>query len=758
MAGRALIIAIQDYSNSGGILAKQLAGTNAGAALFRDWLIANKKAEPADILCCAGPEFPGRTAGTTRSEIKAEIRKLIDTGRGATEELYLFFSGHGFSVTDSGGRPVDVLVTSDFTDLAGSGDACLRLQEIQTKLWNSLGPGDHYYFIDACRTLVQESQIEVTKLGFIPPPSEMGKPTYYTLFSTAQGEAAKVASGFAEILVQGLKGGGRAKGWRANRMYVIFNLLCEYVEKRIKKKGQEIDSSKDGNGDGLIFKLDPIPQSDCEIKVENADPADQFTLRVAARGLDKPYQFQGSTYKLTLAPDEYSLEVSHPAAPVIQVDPPPQEPLDLYDPCVVRFTKAKATRGTPRGSISKAAFSMSDEANISLRAAPGTEIVLEHPQSGHTETAGKEFSGNVTPGTYSVKVRERGATIHRRTLTVNPGETKVIDLLERPMSEVKANILATVSHSPEPGLADFSETLGAPMANWDLGLWLSIFGASHILAGEGRFSMLSPLPLETFKDVEQGDSLVYVLAGFEKTEGKFAIALSDGPTVEWHSLRAVAGLGGIYEGRLPATEGCHLLSFRMPGLAPLTLAVCCLANRATFVTFAEGEDGNLSTHQFLLPIHKLFKYLEEAVVSRLDSNRGGNPLKAVRSMCLAQNLFARKRSPDPRIEDWIDLMNGEWLDPIMSVIAAYDVIRRGDPQQRLNMDVVVNKLRRYFGGVPDIEVIARLLGQQWQPLKAAPLLLDGVLALEGSEEDLLPLSLDKLDYSGPWTMWRGAVK
>ena len=69
----------------------------------------------------------------------------------------------------------------------------------------------------------------------------------------------------------------------------------------------------------------------------------------------------------------------------------------------------------------------------------------------------------------------------------------------------------------------------------------------------------------------------------------------------------------------------------------MTLAVYCLPNRATFVTFAEDSGGDLSTHQYLLPIHSLFPYLDNMVLQYLSDN----PLSLVRTRALAQSRFCQ---------------------------------------------------------------------------------------------------------------------
>src|SRR5437016_363134 len=142
MAMRAVILGVQSYPRmaADGLL-DNLEGTLEDAANFQQWLLTKKKVLPANIVSCQNP---------TKSEIAVAFRNLVDAGHDNTEELYVFYSGHGFSYMDSPitQKPADILVGSEFENVRDSGDSCLKLQEIQYALYQCLGPGNHFYFID----------------------------------------------------------------------------------------------------------------------------------------------------------------------------------------------------------------------------------------------------------------------------------------------------------------------------------------------------------------------------------------------------------------------------------------------------------------------------------------------------------------------------------------------------------------------------------------------------------------------------------
>ena len=818
MTARAFVIAIEDYSK--GTFLPNLPGCNGDAEIFIQWLLDKKGVKPADIRCCSGKDIKDgkdlkwRTTGTSSSEIIAELGKCMNDWADKTEEFYFFFSGHGFSSsTATWEKSIDVLVASDFTDPQTGGRACLKLSEIQLKLWKSLGPKHHYYFIDACRNQIDTIAPADTGLGF--PSSQLGTPTVYKMFSTARGALSNTQSGFAPLLVKGLSGGGRAKGVRSLRMYVIFDLLCEYMKKGLKPSGQDVDYDREGSGEGHILELKPIPQTKCEISVANAKPTDAFTLTISdIKGPRDKHKFKGSSFKVSLFPDDYFLELAHTSGKVVRKKPPPPDAVDLYDECVVSFelkppatkptaagakgaakktaTKKRAARGMKGGGVAgTGSFGIlpgdvappleefevlgSDEAQPESPTETTATLHLKAPQTPHTQIevlslktgevmrsdfSDGDFEGEVQPGEYVVKLRERGVTVSRREVTVKPGEEKTLNLIVRPKDKVRDTILKAVHADDAGGASVFSERWLGPLASTDLGLWLSLFGASRILGEPGQFSKLSRLPLATFDDVKKDEATVYVLAGFEKSTGRFGVGLSSGPEVGWEPLEEVKGLHKIYERRLPATPGAHLLSLKIPKQPPVTFAIHCLPNRATLATFAEDKEGRLTFHQFLLPIRHLKQHLEPTVRSYLSQNMLG----VVRTMALAHSQFARKRSVQEQLKNsdmgvWNDLVHHKWLDPVMALIAAYDVIRHGTIEQAKRLLSVVNSnLRKYFEGMADVEAIAKLLDTQWKLPTTAPLLLDGVLAFDDvQEKQMLPLSPDKLDYKSPWTSWRGAV-
>jgi hypothetical protein len=169
---------------------------------------------------------------------------------------------------------------------------------------------------------------------------------------------------------------------------------------------------------------------------------------------------------------------------------------------------------------------------------------------------------------------------------------------------------------------------------------------------------------------------------------------------------------------------------------------------------AQDKTKQFRVHQFMLPAFHLLGNLEYEVKARLS----GDPLEIIRTIAMAQRQFATKRAvvgeEGLSAGQWNELLYGKWLDPVMSLIGAYELLRQGQNKQNKNwLRTMIGNLRRYFPGIPDTEAIAKLIGEPSQMPFGPPLLLDGLLAYNEDEEGLFAPPPNKLDYSSPWTRW-----
>jgi hypothetical protein len=745
MAPRAVIVAVEDYPKSVG-LAPKLDGTLANGHAFQDWLFGKKGVATANITFLSDP---------TRKQIADAFRDLVDAGKDTTEELYVFFSGHGYTFNDNPfkQKPADVIVGGEFQNLQDSGDACLRLSDIQMALWRCLGPGTHYYFIDACRNLIPAGKVTPGTLGWSRDDSNLGQPRIFTLFSTERGSTAAL-SGFAPALVDGLTGKGRAKMRDGFEMFVTFDSLCRYLEGTLKQKIQP----DPGGGTGRILQIDPIPVYRCGVHVNHARPNDVFALVVhnpLRQQIYGPQSFQGDHTDFTEGPDDYYVQVTHPQFTVVPTAP---VKADLYEDSAVSFEKVDqpATAPPPTQAPLPAA-------TVELQVPQGSGLLIRSTTTGKVTEAQNSFSGELDPGEYDVRVTERGWTsVRKLSFRVSPGDTLSLNAGQRGPTPVKDSLLASIPGQHDADRVDFSESLG-PMANQDLGLWLSLIGASRIVRKWGDFSKLSSLPLVTFDDVQTGDSPTYALLGLESLPASINLAVhAPGEEPQWHTLQPVPGLNGVFEYRANRPIGLNLVSVSLPDKAPLTVVAYNLPNRATLFVVADDATNGMRIHQYVLPLAKL----EQNLTPLERANQPPNPLEAIRFITLAQRQMARRRpmKPDQATTSyqeqnlWMDLLYGKWLDPVMAIMGAYELVRTNSfPMMPGGTGaIVLHNLREYFSTFPDVEVIAKLAKAPYREPERPPLFLVGLLALEHYEQRL-PFPATYLDTTGPWITWLSAV-
>ncbi len=165
--------------------------------------------------------------------------------------------------------------------------------------------------------------------------------------------------------------------------------------------------------------------------------------------------------------------------------------------------------------------------------------------------------------------------------------------------------------------------------------------------------------------------------------------------------------------------------------------------------------------QFLLPIGHLIDGLEPQVRDSIRHRYGTfspeapSPLKDVLRLAQLSRAFRRRLNIRSEFGSAAleELLYGKWLDPIGAALVAYECLRR---DERQNLSIVSSNMKRYFAGLPDSNAIACLSGTSREPLRGVPLFLDGLAAYEETDS-LLPYPWALVDYSGPWTAWRGAM-
>jgi len=222
--------------------------------------------------------------------------------------------------------------------------------------------------------------------------------------------------------------------------------------------------------------------------------------------------------------------------------------------------------------------------------------------------------------------------------------------------------------------------------------------------------------------------------------------------------RPVPQLTRVVQSTHDTRVGAQLVTIRAGNAGDTrTLASYCLPNRLTFIVLSPGAHGQLRTTQFLLPMFHLKANQPEVVRIRIDQER--RPLRTIRTAYLFQSQFAQSRAIAPTDPEdvllWDELLLGKWIDPVMSLLACYEILRRGrDDKKNMLRQIVVPNLDTWFPGIPDTAAIAAMLDLPRTTPEGVPLFREGLLAFP-DWEDQLPLSADRLDFESIWTMWRG---
>jgi hypothetical protein len=755
---RAFIVAIQKYSQGTG-LKEELAGTHDAAREFYRWLTQTKTIAASDIFYFADDDAGPNRRDATAAEILKGLRDLVEAGADNTPELYFFFSGHGFFFTDrevsdgvEGRDATDVLVASDYESDSTGSLTCINFSSVQAELQYSMGPGDHYYFVDACRNNVSSVESGPGAAFKAGRRSKLRRPDVYTLHSTQRGKEAPVASGFGTLLIDALRGTGRAKMWdneQPDTMVVLFDSVKRYLKKKLP--AQEIDVGLFTGGDGKILVLHPAPRYQCQIRIANASVRDTFSLSVSnPRGqmvIDKR-PFVGQTYEFSEPCDGYQLAVTHPTMAVEPSDNSKGN-ADLYENCIVQFEMKLGTPAPPFGpEMIPPSFG-----ELNIEAPSGSRIEVRNLATGDLlASTVASFRDKLPGGAYRIRISDSfGATLRRRDIMLDAGRELNVNLKTRPPHPLRDAILSHVPHTEST--VDFSESLGGPMADDDPALWLSVMGASRIVGDPDSLQKLQVFELERFEAYRRGDSPIYVLAGFAAAR-KVSAAVGSSKTVR-RMLSPVRGVDNLYQYAFKARPGSRILWLYPSELASIALATVALPNRATFIVLAEEELGKMAIRQFILPIYTLQQYLPQYVQERLAAQ---NPLATVHFIARAQRDFARYREIAPSGEEqnpvWRDFLYEKWTDPVLAIIGAYELIRRGAAES-LVMEAVVRNLRQYFSGIPDTEALAKLADLPYQMPSDPPILLEGYFAIEEAKFRP-PFPREKLDFRGPWTTWRAA--
>lgn len=753
MADRALIIAIESYSAATcGFTARQLPGTLEAATRFREWLEAkwSREQTTGTVLFCSEPQVPGGRGASNADLIQALI-DLQAAGRNTTDHLFVYFSGHGFQTRGETLTLADVIVTSDYIDLQRSAHCCWKLSALIQKL-RCLGHGHHFYFVDACRNEVSQAVAS----SIMPTPCDAGveEPAVYVVQSTVPGAPALVAGPFAQTLRNGLNGAGIAARWQppvSDSMRVQFDSLMDYLRQQLDRT-QPVRPTVEGPivFNALLNIIKPPPTYELTVTLAPMPPTVNGRLLLAPHlGQVESRPLTGGQVVLPLKPNGYTVAVEVDGWTV----QPREYALNLYANDERIFTLTPVSRSITRGSRPASALgSLSGRLRVSVPA--DSTIDIHHVTLGTDSSFLQSCEAVVPAGTYAVRLRDKaGRVVRRSTISVESRGTTALAPADWAGSLPHRSLAARL---PRTGSAvDFSEELGGPVADPDLGVWLAIVGAGRVLGSRGDDRKISPLPLAHFAGELPGASPVYLLAGMETgIQLRVAIHQDDTPR-RWLDCVESADMPGLREVVAHPCGGQHFVSIVVGDQPALTVATFASPNRCTLITLIFDEQRQPRIAQYLVPLGHLMPFLDPAVRQKIEERRqmGVGPLQDIQSLAMMHRAFRRRRDLTEELGErvFLDLLYGKWVDPIGASLVTYECIRRN---QRGPLKIVAANMGRYFADLPDTAAILALAGTPG-PSRGVPLFQDGLRVFQ--HQVTLPFPMGLLDFASPWTSWRGAV-
>ncbi|MDN5861568.1 MAG: DUF6444 domain-containing protein [Pseudonocardia sp.] len=405
--------------------------------------------------------------------------------------------------------------------------------------------------------------------------------------------------------------------------------------------------------------------------------------------------------------------------------------------------KAKATR-RPAGQESQEPPPSAD-----MQPGAGKPGRPKRKQGGQRGHRGRSDPVQLSPGRYGVELRDdyRDRTLRRFELDLHAGDRVALDdhASRRPDS-MRAVILDQLPpYARTTGTVEFSESLG-PLMDDDVAVWLAILGASRIVEPPENFSKIGGLPLFRVEAIEPGASGLALLAG----AGEHPVAVQLWPDVHRVPAGQIPGMPGFAQAMLPTPPGPKIVGITVGGRTR-SILVQCLPNRATLLV-AGGPTDATEVKQFVLPAHHLLGHLEPRVAAALGGGR--KPLDWVRYSAQTQRAFAaHDRVPvdGSDLGFWYESLHGKWVDPVIGVVAAYELVRRGDPEHLL--PVAIDNLQHFFPQFGDGAYLARVAGLDSSiPVPAAlPIVSEGWNGLRGPAADLL--ADIPMDFASPWVTW-----
>jgi uncharacterized caspase-like protein len=640
VANWAIVIGIDRYA----IQDATLGGAVRDALAMREWLLDPLGGDvPEDNLALvlgprpdAPPLDPALNAAAPEhnSATKA-VADLIQRSGGTGERLYLYYSGHGISArTDFSDE--DAMLFSDFEWVLPTNSWSLR------SLWEYLATfqfEDQFLFVDACRNA---PRVQEVRIGHWPRPRQrdVGTPPaqQFILYATSPGlRAAEIAdepgnerAAFTEVLLEGLRGTGRAKTFdSASQEYVVrWDALAAYVIVAMEAKKKNVaEGPKElvqipqqagargvaGRSPNPVVARVPIdrvpdPQLNLDVLLQPDDVVHVAEVRLlddAGALVETRAQVSGLPVRFTLMPRTYLVHASAPEHDLAVHRPP----VDLYGDCEIELgltpTAATAVPPTAPAAATGEIVAFSPDPRLPIEVANAAGQVVASA-CGRLET-------ELSPGAYRIRVRGGDGRAVETAVELLPGEREEVELavpdpdptvtriVERSDIDLYANRTLSVSE------------VVAPVGSASLSTVLGLAGLAALLHEHGEGVKLRTLGARAIRSVLDAGATagIHVLVGVtDVAEDEAAARLADVRLTCWPFDRPVPAESvapvpldadrGLGEYAVAAAPGNHWLAIE-GAVKPLALPLAVFADRVTLVVVTLQAEGVPAIFEFIPP-------------------------------------------------------------------------------------------------------------------------------------------------------------
>jgi hypothetical protein len=816
---RALIIGVDGYANEAWRLdgavrdALAFAGwviKTGGVAPEDVRLLLSPAPGAAPPVLPAGVPAAGPATSQGIIDALAFLRRLKPEEGG--DRVYVYYAGHGAALPQWNTEPI--LIPVDFSDPETHSHLLLGFSRIIPYL--TPAPfGEQLFFFDACRDLGLPGYEPPLQSPVGPYRPVQGAVRQYVLYGVAPGQrAVQIGTGiWTAALLDALEGRSyQAVSRRGPQYEVSLSHLAQWIGSEVSRRiGKAFlrDAAKfvqtpeyvpdPRGGDPVLatFTRETVPRARIEVFVEPGvahrtcriavkqyvdglgeeievaagppppiAPPLQFNLRPA----DYSFQAQADRYTLASQPwtvdadplIELTLEPEPPPVPAAAVDEAPETPwrgafsiddLELGGPSrgLGDPVRSPGTREGPRPPAASLTV-QSQDPSLRIKLLDARRREMPEPL-----VPGSPLQ--LDPGIYRVQAWLPGDRPAEKTVEVRPGRrTEVSVGVPAPrLGELQMQALRDrgIHADGAPGKPTYlypSELLG-PTAGMRLGSLLAYAAYAATYTGP-YFTKLRSFGVPPFPERGNRASGVLALVGvagdWEPGEiGEFLRGCSaylqrpDGEISGIGSFDVLSGMpaAAAWQTVLRKPGPLHA-ELCLPGFGATRYALAALPGRLTVLVAVLESDGSVDVQQFLFPLSPGERdFLEDPA--------------NVRKVDIAMRAFAAGEESPLAESDLKGLLSGRWIDPLLSCVAGYSLVRDGEPKRFAK---ALKRLTASFPGLPDAWVLAGLCDpkaeEDWFEKAVrcgVPLFAEGVRAL-GPHSELAELRARLLPGS-VWSAW-----